>query len=186
MLASTGVLEISHGRGVFIKSLTVRSRRQGIDNFTEVTGTNLLNWLEFRRTIEVDADALAAQRRTNSEILQLERLIDAIETKLNAGEIAEKLDYEFHVAIALATHNPIYANALRTNAHALQHHIFEDVRQSLTVPARKLLIMKEHRKIVESIRKEDAAKARHAMQTHLLNAERKLHLINDETRGNTH
>jgi GntR family transcriptional repressor for pyruvate dehydrogenase complex len=185
VLASTGVLEISHGRGIFIKSLTVRTKRPVVADFADVTGSSLLHWLEFRRTVEVEAAALAAKRRTDAEVAHLERLIGAIEAKLNAGEIAEDLDYEFHVAIAQATHNPIYANALKTNAHALQHHIFEDVRQSLTVPARKLLIMEEHRKILESIRRGNAAQARRAMETHLLNAERKLRLLNDESTPTT-
>lgn len=181
VLASTGVLEISHGRGVFIKSLAIRTKQAAVADFSEVTGTNLLHWLEFRRTIETESAALAAERRTDADVARLEQLVDAIGAKLDAGENAEDKDYEFHVAIANATRNPIYANALKTQTHALQHRIFEDVRQSVTVPARKLLIMQEHRKILDSIKKQDAVRARRAMETHLLNAERKLRLLNDDS-----
>jgi len=174
VLASTGVLEISHGRGVFIKSLTVRPMTGDI---SAVGGTNLLHWLEFRRTVEIDAAGLAAKRRTADQVRELRHLITGIEDKLNAGEIAEDLDYKFHIVIAQATQNPIYASALRTNEHALQHHVFENLRQSLTVPARKLLIMQEHHQIFDAIKNGNARQARRAMETHLLNAERKLRLL---------
>lgn len=179
VLASTGVLEISHGRGVFIKSLAIRTKQSAVADFSQATGTSPLHWLEFRRTIETEAAALAAERRTDADVARLEQLVEAIGDKLDAGENAEDLDYQFHIAIADATRNPVYASALMTQAHAMQQRIFEDLRQSVTVPTRKLLIMQEHRKILDSIKKQNAAQARRAMETHLLNAERKLSLLND-------
>lgn len=179
VLVSTGVVEVQHGKGIYVKRLTLKPEREIFGNFNEVGVEELRYWLEFRRTIEFEVAGLAAQRRTNEDLDKIDAIVWEIEKKLERGENTDSLDYEFHIAIALATHNPVFAEALKTNTHVLQHQYFERIRQSVVPTARKEMIISEHRRIYDAIKKGDALSARKMMEKHMDNAIRKLELIED-------
>lgn len=181
VLVSTGVIEIYHGKGIFIKRLHLKSENEIFTSFnTQGVGLDeLRHWSEFRRVIEGAAVELAAQRCSKEDLEKMEALLLAIEEKLKQGENIDQLDYDFHVAIAKAAHNPIFLEALKTNLHALQHKYFEKIRQSVVPTTREEIILSEHRKIYDAIKKGNALKARRIMEKHIDYGMRKLDLIED-------
>ncbi|WP_191567277.1 FadR/GntR family transcriptional regulator [Metabacillus idriensis] len=177
VLSSMGVLEIKQGSGIFLKRLSLHPEQELLSKFNSVGGENLLYWLEFRRAIEVEAAGLAAERRSEEDIQELERIQKKLEEEINQGEIASELDYQFHFAITKAACNPIFTEAITANAHLLQQQFFEDIRQTVEIHSRRELIISEHRKIIESIKGKRVGEARQSMLKHINNAERKMKLI---------
>jgi GntR family transcriptional repressor for pyruvate dehydrogenase complex len=177
VLTSAGVIEIHQGSGIFIKRLSMQPDPEVLAKFPVVDSKNLLHWLEFRLAIEVESAGLAAERRSTEDIEQLEDIEGRLEEEIKQGKIASELDYSFHYAIAMATYNPIFPEAIKSNAHFLQQQFFESLRQSVDVQSRRELILPEHNKIIEAIKKGKPSEARQAMHKHIKNAERKMKLV---------
>jgi len=174
VLAVTGALEIRHGSGIFIKCLPLKPEYEMLAQLGEVESEKLLYWLEFRRAIEVEAAGLAAGRRNEADLQGLEEVHQRLEEEILQGKLGANWDYQFHYRIALATHNPIFAQAVTTTANILQQYFELSLRQSLTMPSRGELVISEHRNILDSIKKGQSREARLAMLNHIDNVERKV------------
>jgi GntR family transcriptional regulator, transcriptional repressor for pyruvate dehydrogenase complex len=177
VLTSTGVLEINQGSGVFVRRLTLEPEPELLSSFEKVDSEQLLYWLEFRRAFEVEAAGLAALRRSEDDLRELEEIERQLEAELEQGKIASEWDYKFHYAIAKATKNPIFTEAISSNAHILQQQFFENIRQTIAIPSRRELIITEHQKLIEAIKNGKTREARQMMRKHIENAERKMKLL---------
>ncbi len=177
VLAATGALEIRHGSGIFIKRLPLKPQYDRLAQLPEVESEKLLYWLEFRRAIEVEAAGLAAQRRDEEDIAAIEEAQRRLEEEVNRGGIGAEWDYQFHYRIALATHNPIFAQPATTTSYILRQYFELSLRQSLAMPWRREVVKTEHTQILESIRKGRPREARRAMLEHINNVEIKVKLL---------
>ncbi|MGB9661113.1 MAG: FadR/GntR family transcriptional regulator [Moorellaceae bacterium] len=183
VLASTGSLEIVHGNGVFIRRLPLKPCEQMPVPLEDIDNEQLLYWLELRRAIEVEAAALAAERREEADLRSIEEAQLRLETALQDGnsQTIADWDYQFHYRIVLATHNPIFIQAAENIAQTLQAYFEPTSRQSLALPWRKELMAKEHRQIWEEIKNRRPREARRTMLEHITNVERKVLLLDKET-----
>lgn len=177
VLAATGVLEIRHGSGIFLRRLSFEPENTIKAKLGNLESEKLLYWVEFRRAIEVEAAGLAAERHTHEDIENLEEIHLRLENGIDQVEVSGDLDYKFHQGIALATKNPIFVQVSETNAQVLQSYFELSLRQSLALPARRELVILEHRQILDSIKKSQAREARQAMLLHINNVKRKIELL---------
>lgn len=69
--------------------------------------------LEFRLATEGEAAAIAAYRRTAQQEAAISAAHRKMARAIDAGETTVDADYEFHTAIAIATNNRFYLEALR-------------------------------------------------------------------------
>jgi DNA-binding FadR family transcriptional regulator len=126
---------------------------------------------EFRIALEGEAAALAAQRRTFEHLVAIDEAFESL-NKANAnGELGVEEDVRFHGAIALASRNQLFIQAL----DALAMHVFNGMNVtrhlSLTRNKKRLtLVQEEHQRIVQAIRDSDEEEARAAMRVHISNA----------------
>ncbi len=67
--------------------------------------TEVLDLMEFRISIEVEAAGLAAERRTEIHLLRMEQALAQFRRNLNDKSLATDADRAFHRAIAEATSN---------------------------------------------------------------------------------
>lgn len=101
-LAGRGVLATRQGSGVFVTALDVPEtwdqvlRRAGIASV-----------IEARIAIEVEASALAAERRTPAELRAMKRAAEARRSHRSSIEEHVDADTALHRAIVVAAHNPI-------------------------------------------------------------------------------
>lgn len=174
VLCSNGILEIRHGSGIYIKRLEEQNRQENPLFLGEVDRNNLLSWLEFRKSIEVSTAGLAAQRRTEDDLLSIEEANRNMEQEIASGRIGAAWDYQFHERIALASHNSIYAQVIKTTEHILKHYFESNLRQTLAMPLRRNLVAVEHRDILDCISKGLIVEAQEAMLRHLVNVEKKV------------
>lgn len=127
----------------------------------------LLDIFEFRLAWEAEAAALAAIRRSATQDYAIraahQRVLQAIENDL----FPHHGNYEFHLAVAQATGNAIYVEAIdRFGPHVTPVALFRNLAPGQG--ARYMdTVVREHAAVVEAISAGDAEAARHAMREHI-------------------
>ena len=167
-LRAEGLVTTRQGSGAFVAAdasrVPFRIDPEGLSSIGDV-----LEVMELRLAIEVEAAALAAERITPERLVPIGRALRDIEAAILRGEGAINEDFAFHRAIAEASGNPRFAQLLEF----LGRHVIprQSVRVSIGTPRaqRQYLvgIQKEHGRIYEAIRAGQSAEARKAMRTHL-------------------
>ncbi|MCO1340267.1 GntR family transcriptional regulator [Kocuria polaris] len=102
ILAGRGVLATRQGAGVFVTATDVPASWEAVLARADVVAV-----IEARTAIEVEASALAAQRRTAAELRDLRRALEDRERhRADIGEHVET-DMAFHRCIIVAAHSPV-------------------------------------------------------------------------------
>lgn len=182
-LAAIGVLEIRHGSGIFVKRLPLKPQYEILTQLGQTDTENLLHWLEFRRAMEAETAKLAAERRTEEELEAIEEAHRRIEEEITRGETASHWDYLFHHRIAVATHNPIFVQLSLNNEYMLERYFILSLRQSRATPWRREMVILEHGKILEAIKRSRPLEARRAMLYHIENTIRKVKFLEELSQG---
>ncbi|MEX2552626.1 MAG: FCD domain-containing protein [Actinomycetota bacterium] len=130
---------------------------------------DLVDWHEFRLALESEAAALAAERRTDSDLAALEKAQSRLVAKL-ATENAGTEDATFHSVLAACSHSPKLSDALgRLTAHIFRWSKVARDRGILTLGERREVITLEHGGIIAAVVDRDADRARAEIRRHLLN-----------------
>ena len=125
-LRAEGLVTTRQGSGAFVAAdasrVPFRIDPDGLSSIADV-----LEVMELRLAIEVEAAALAAERITPERLSPIARALRAIEAAIQRGEGAVNEDFAFHRAIAEASGNPRFAELLEY----LGRHVIP--RQSIRV-----------------------------------------------------
>lgn len=122
--------------------------------------------LELRRIMEVQAVRLACERATAKDLRFIRSILEGADKRMAGGESIEIEDKNFHLAIVAATKNDVFLRVVNA---------FYEVSQ----PRRKMYFLniersmfsnREHYSIYEALEKADADAAAQAMDNHLLSA----------------
>jgi GntR family transcriptional repressor for pyruvate dehydrogenase complex len=146
----------------------------------------ILEVMELRLAVEVEAAALAAERASRRQVAAIRSAWRAIDVALSRGEGAVAEDFAFHRAIAEATGNRQFPRFLAfLGSHVIPR---QSVRLSIDTPAERRAylerIQHEHARIVTGISNQDSAEARRAMREHLTRSlERYRNLAEGEKHG---
>lgn len=175
-LQANGVLRTRQGVGSFV--LSPRPTVElAIDLPDELKVRQKLAMLELRLTLEADAAALAAQRRTAEQLAAMEAALALFERRQEANESTTEADFQFHELIAESTGNEYFVLVLRSLSKATIPRMpsrrgphakarrFGEVTPALK--ANKDVTLQEHRDVLNAIRSSDPTQARAAMYLHL-------------------
>lgn len=176
-LAADGLVTPRQGAGIF-----VNERPAAVGSLlAELTDkvSMVLNVLEVRMAIEIEAAALAAQRRSSSQEAAIFEAFNAFEATLRREEPTGEADFAFHRAIAAATNNPFYVEILdvlgrRTIPRDLVTTVSGRLLQS---PEYQEKLQAEHMAIMNAIADGDSDTARDAMRRHLSASKRRYHAL---------
>lgn len=155
-----GILEVRHGGGIYVRSLTVDPSRL---KALLTRRRRLPDVLEAREGLECMLARLAAQRRTEADLEAINRAIEAMAEDIAAGGIGATADHRFHTAVAKAAKNKLIFDVMK----ALEDPIHETRLESLSEQGRPPRSLADHRRIAEAIRLEDPRGAEAAMRRHL-------------------
>jgi DNA-binding FadR family transcriptional regulator len=173
-LRAEGLVETRQGVGAFV-TRDVQRRPFRIEPSEIRSIPDVLNVMELRTGVEVEAAGIAAERGTASARGRIERALQAFDAAVTRGEAAIDEDFRFHQAIAEATRNPQFARFLEFLGRFLIPR--QSIRVGLQRPQdlRTYLqrIQAEHRRIYEAICAGDAAAAQRAMRRHLMGSRRR-------------
>ena len=155
-----GTLEVRHGDGIYLRSLPNDSGHL-MELMTQ--RHRLPAILEAREALETQLSALAATRRTKTDLAAMGHALEVMAADIDANGFGEEGDRLFHEAVTRAAQSPLLAEFMA----ALAMPISETRRSSLGEPGRPPRSLKAHRKILEAIRSGDAPGARQAMRRHV-------------------
>ncbi|WP_333900208.1 FadR/GntR family transcriptional regulator [Agrobacterium pusense] len=177
-LRSAGYVVPIQGKGVFVGS---DSEWAGVKLTQSEVGTiaETLEMLEFRLATEGEAAAIAAYRRTAQQEAAISAAHRKMARAIDAGESTVDADYEFHSAIATATNNRFYLEALRQfGSRSIPRGQFPTLPE--TGDANYLRkVQAEHEAILRAIVEQDPDAARKAMREHMLASQRRYRLLSE-------
>ena len=115
-LALLGVVEIRHGQGVFVAERPpAGAQAEEPDAVAQAMAKGVTHdLLEARLIVEVAIARLAARRRTEAELREIEAVLAAHERVLQGGRAPTKDASQFHVLLADAAHNEVLAGMFRS------------------------------------------------------------------------
>jgi GntR family transcriptional repressor for pyruvate dehydrogenase complex len=157
------------GVGAFVADHVRRPFRVDFDENS--TLREVLNVMELRTGVEIEAAGLAAQRATPARIKKVAECYASIAGAIARGDNAVNEDFSFHCAIAEATGNPQFKHFLEYLGRFI---IPRRTMWKGAVSAGKRVdlntFQREHREILAAIRAHSPGQARAAMQRHLLHS----------------
>ncbi|MFC4419420.1 FadR/GntR family transcriptional regulator [Cupriavidus pampae] len=158
--------------GVFLTATPERVSLETLSLFSELginlTTDKLREALEVRRIVELQAVQLACQRRTDEDLAALEAIVERFETAIGgkgagAEESTADLDYEFHMAIFNAAHNTVLTQMVHPfylmSAHRRATFFADKTRSKAS--------NRQHRELVDCLRRCDEAGAQRVMGEHI-------------------
>jgi DNA-binding FadR family transcriptional regulator len=119
--------------------------------------------IEARPNIEVPAAGWAARRRSEADLAELARINDEMQAEPDLVKWV-RLDSQFHLAIAKASGNEVFATVVA----AIRDALSEQSRMlNATIVHRRTASNAEHGKILDAITSGDFADASNSMRQHL-------------------
>lgn len=155
---NSGIYLSSHADTVSLESL-VLYETIGIPHDQDV----VLQSVEVRRLLEVQAVALACVRRTDTDLAALDDILARSAAAVAAESSIAELDYDFHMAIFRSTQNAVFVRMVTPfylMSRARRDSFFADKRHG----AESHL---QHIALVAAIRDRDAARASQLMEGHI-------------------
>lgn len=158
------------GSGTYFVKPAAEKRAQGgsagSKPLPQMLDANPRQIIEARFAFEPYIAGVAAMNCTAAD---LERMAECarqchLSDDFDAYEVA---DENFHVAIAIATHNPVLASAYQSFTAANAVAEWGSIRQRLLTAERRVASRNEHDKILAAIRSRDAVAAAGAVREHL-------------------
>ncbi|MEZ5479725.1 MAG: FadR/GntR family transcriptional regulator [Thiolinea sp.] len=168
-LRSDGLVRPRQGSGVYVISNQAPNNQPFMLTDNQKI-SSVLELLELRTAIEVEAAGLAAQRRSPAQEEAILEALYAVEQQINRQRPAAEADMRFHLAIADATNNPRFHEFLQLmGRNIIPRHMLREGREHYPhLPDNYLeQIQQEHHLIADAISSQDAAAAQAAMRNHL-------------------
>lgn len=155
-----GMVSVRHGDGVVLvepagSAKVVNALRRHAQQLPEI--------IEAREALETKLAALAAGRRTESDLAAMDEALAVMERDIASGGRGVEGDERFHAAVTAAGHSPLLARLMAEISDLIR----ETRISSLSQPDRPVNSLRGHRKIADAIRAGDAEAAALAMQEHV-------------------
>lgn len=166
-LVGKGMVEMINGVGAVVRPLEGNVLAEYFGRFA---ATRVSNWFELeeaRHGLEMHAAMLAAQRRTDEDLRELEGILARMRAVVGNKDEYGRLNSEFHRVISRATRNPV----LQTMVGALHDAIagaMTGLYDRLIEADHWKTIHAYHERIFAHIRDRDAGAARDQTLDHLL------------------
>jgi GntR family transcriptional repressor for pyruvate dehydrogenase complex len=164
-----GVVDISPRRGTTLRSIPSGPMLE----FTLMSGTmdpqrSIADIIEFRLVVESATTSLCAERASVRQLAGIRTLLTrnaAAATKRDPA-LVQRIDVEFHAAIAAGAGNPVFQSAIQAVSDLLAN-----LRRVTggTIPGASMAALAEHEAIYDAVVDRDGPRARSAAERHITN-----------------
>ncbi|WP_314733420.1 FadR/GntR family transcriptional regulator [Anaerobacillus sp. CMMVII] len=169
-LKAMGYIEIRQGEGTFVKKVDFDVATQMMPQILQKEDIRQL--FEIRKFNETGAASLAAVNRTEEDLLELEGLLAEMKKAEGDGELGEKADIEFHMAIVKASKNDMLYRLMATISETMQESMREARQLFLYTNDEKMKqLYDEHFAIFLAIKNQDSRLAYDKMLEHIVGVE---------------
>ncbi|HUX13991.1 MAG TPA: FadR/GntR family transcriptional regulator, partial [Spirochaetia bacterium] len=170
-LVSLGLLETRHGEGTFVRTYQGEIYMAELLPMLALQGAGIFHVLEYRRVVEKGTVSLVAEKASAAEFEDLERHYTEMVRCRNDVHAFAKADLDFHLALAIATKNPIIVKV-----NDIIHSILSVSMDSIVTNLGVADGLSYHRRILDAIKMRDAATAEAVMEEHILRTIQRLKL----------
>lgn len=162
------VLDVRQGDGTYVTSLQPEVLLDTVGFVLDFhRDDSVLALLEVRRILEPAATAMAAQRMTEAEVLELGDLVDKMDQAKDITELVET-DLDFHRRIALGSGNPVLASLIDSlSAPTLRARVW----RGLTEEGAAARTQEQHKAIHQAIASRNSEVARSWAAVHVAGVE---------------
>ena len=171
-LREDDVVVSRQGSGSYVK----RRPEGAVRDFAPVGSiADIQRTFEFRAAIEGEAAYLAAERRTDADLKDMQDALTELERCIAEGELGVAADEVFHAAVCNAADNQYFAAARSSMKSNILTGMNLTRNLSLTKPQDRMrLVQSEHYDIFDAIEARDSDAARTAMRAHVENARKRI------------
>jgi GntR family transcriptional repressor for pyruvate dehydrogenase complex len=169
MLESQGVIRAASG-GSFVVAEAVNPLNSSFRLLLALDErAGLRDLFELRRILECEAAALAAERRSDAHLQEMDAAIAAMSDGLGdgSGDRFIDADLQFHLALAEATGNRLIVHSM----HAVRDTLRRALMTVYGIPGSPESAIGEHRAIRAAVASRQATRARKEMASHLARVE---------------
>jgi DNA-binding FadR family transcriptional regulator len=164
-LEGRGVIEIVNGKGALIRPIDSDPLRLFFERAMQMERGSLLEMMEVRKGLEVQAAALAASRRTEKDLAEMRQVVNALRESMEDLQAYTRLDVAFHLRIAAASHNTILVYLVESIRDAL-HNTISTGLQSRGAGLNIAPIQTSHEMLLEAFAIGSPSAAMRAMEQH--------------------
>lgn len=169
-LKADGIVTSKQGRGLTVMVNTRPSvlRMQAAE---EGNVEQIMRIVELRRGFEIEAAALAAQRRDEQDLENMRDALDSMAAAVESGDVVAGIeaDLNFHRAIARATRNEHYLNFFDFLSVLLKRNVQVSRSRSAKRAGRGAMAQSEHEALYRAIEQGDSELARLHARNHIEN-----------------
>lgn len=168
-LEGRGLLRTRHGEGTFVAHVIGTVFEEPMIGLVRRHERAIFDYLEFRRDLESQAAAYAAERATEADRQILDQIFAEMLAAHDADDAEEetRLDVEFHMAVIEAAHNIVLLHMMRSCYRLLAEGVFYNRGQLYANTAWREALLEQHRVVHAAIQARQPEAARQAAAAHV-------------------
>jgi len=164
-LQSHGLVDIQRGRGTFVGGgSSLMNCVHLLRTAVTISPRELLSYAELRTAIEVQAARQAAERATEEDIADLEKLLADLNREDRPYAELLEIDFRFHRKLIEVAGNELMRNLMEV----IYEFVLTQMARTTPSPRENQLGRKLHREIVAAVKAHDPDAAERAMRLHML------------------
>ncbi|RCV56155.1 FadR/GntR family transcriptional regulator [Marinitenerispora sediminis] len=156
-----GVIEVRHGDGAIVRRTVAEEQVLALLRDRDNRRTEII---EARQALEVKLAELAAERRTEADLAEIDAALEQMRAEIRGGDRGVSGDERFHAAVTHAARSRLLGRMMAE----ISPMITETRVESLSQPDRPSASLAGHERIAAAIRAGDPQRAADAMRAHLL------------------
>jgi GntR family transcriptional repressor for pyruvate dehydrogenase complex len=171
VLETLGVLDVRTRQGAYVKKPRMQNLAESLRFLPFLPADFVPQLMEMRRIIDIPAARLAAERRTEVEMLRIQECFYQLESIALIDEDAirrhARYEFLFHSLLVEASHNSILGRVYEALVSLMEKNneiLHQNLVQNLDWAPR---VVEHHRRITAAVEAKDPAAAADAMQTHI-------------------
>lgn len=172
-LRAQGIIESRKGSGSYVLRRTAATAQmtEDVASMAEIEAC-----YDFRISLEGECAYFAALNRNDDDVSAMRSAFEAFCAALSGnrlGGISD--DFQFHLAIAEATHNAFFVNAFQSIKSRV--HMAIDISRQLTatpLERRRKTLINEHQSVLSAVIEGNPTKARREMRRHVTNSKNRV------------
>lgn len=164
-LAATGLVELAVGKRATIVPVDGEMLSRVLGNAVLIGQAETQDILEMRRGIEIAMVALAAERRSDTDVVELRAIVDEMADCLADGPRYSHLDLQLHKTLARATANPLYPLLIEALRQLIEASMLAGIERWAATPELKH-VQDLHEAIVREVGARNPSGAVSAMAQH--------------------
>lgn len=177
-LAAIGIVESNQGGGNWIKAIDVDVLLEKA-TIEMISIDQVQELLDFRIIIETEAAALAAVRRTEEDLENLQAALEEINKSMVSDflSVGNEADYRFHNTVVRSSDNSFLIQTVENIAELYLKLMKFSLEYNIGLQQKREEIYNEHEKIYEAIKEKDPKASAYFMKQHLLTVKYKLNSL---------